>query len=631
VGSAGRAFILAGACSVAALLVATAGAAAPSASAVEPALQTTASGGDGRAGWYPEQGLGGALPGLQQAFATAVDGQVFAQPLVADDTLLVVTETDHVYGLDPATGAVRWSRDVGPPWPSRDCEDLQPTIGITGAPVVDPSTNTAYFFAKTTGGTNGLYQAHAVDLATGAERPGFPVTIQGEASNDPGLGFDASAQLQRPALLLLDGVVYAAFGGICDIGNYHGWIVGVSTAGKITTLWTDTPDGVGGGIWQAGGGLSSDGSGQILVSSGNGPNPKVQASVDSTRDFGESATRLSVQPDGTLQPTDFFSPWDADGLSIADYDLGSSAVTVLPGETFGTPDVPHVGVIGSKQGYLYVLDLDHLGGRGLADDAVLARIGTDGGVSGHAGAWPGDGGYVYVVSGGQLRVYHYGVDGGKPTLTPAGATTSGDIGYGSSSPAVTSSGLAPGSAIVWVVAMAHSFDPNAQLRGYAAVPGGGQLTLRYSIPVPGATKLSEPAISDGMIYVAADDKVYAIEPGGSSGLVGQPLAISSYRGAIGTATEVLAATRDVRLDALNVEGAGFRLVSTPRTPLLLHAGDRLTLDVGFGAATATAGRLSVRTDAGTSTIALVGEAAAAGSPAVDPTIRWGFRQGAVAE
>ncbi len=353
----------------------------------------------------------------------------------------------------------------------------------------------------------------------------------------------------------------------------------------------------------------------------------MQASVDTTRDFGESATRLTVQPDGTLEPTDFFSPWNADGLSIADFDLGSSAVTVLPSETFGTPDVPHVGVIGSKQGYLYVLDLDHLGGRGSSDDAVLARIGADGGVFGHAGAWPGDGGYVYTVSGDQLRAYHSGLDGGKPTLSTAGVTTSGDLGYGSSSPVVASSGLTSGSAIVWVVAMAHPSDPRAQLRGYAAVPSGGALTLRYSIPVPDATKLSEPAISDGMVYVGATDTVYAIAPSMASGLVGQPLSITSRRGSTGTATEVLAATRDVRLDGLSVEGPGFRLVSPPETPLALHAGDRLTVRLAYAAETSGVGRLDVRTDAGNTAISVLGDATVVASLAVDPEIRWGYRAG----
>ena len=560
-------------------------------------------------------------------FATAVSGQVYAQPLVAHDTMLVVTETDDVYGLDPVTGVVRWSRNVGAAWPSRECEDLQPAIGITGAPVLDPATNTAYFFAKTTGGTKGLYQAHAVDLATGAERPGFPVTIQGEASNAPGLSFDAAGQLQRPALLLLDGVVYAAFGGICDLNDYHGWVVGVSTSGKITTLWTNTPDGIGGGIWQSGGGLSSDGPGQILLSGGNGPTPEVGASVGSTRDFGESAVRLTVQTDGSLRPTDFFSPWDADGLSIADFDLGSTAVTVLPSDVFGTPDVPHVGVIGSKQGYLYLLDLDHLGGRGQSDDAVLTRLGTDGGVFGHAGVWPGDGGYVYIVAAHQLRVYHYGVDGGKPTLVPAGTTTTGDFGYGSSSPVVTSSGLADGSAIVWAVAMAHPGDQNAELRGYAAVPSGGALQLLYSVPVPMATKLSEPTVSNGLIYVAATGKVYATEPGGGSGLVGQPLSISAPSDGAQTAVEVLDAVRDVTLQSLTAEGQGFRVVDSPRTPLTLKAGDRITVRVKYTATRArdAAGGLAVQTSGGSSRIALLGTAVATRSPAVDPQIRWGYR------
>jgi outer membrane protein assembly factor BamB len=617
--------VAAGLSGVALLLLAAGPGATSSMSVVPPAAQTTAGGGNGRTSWYPDQGLDGSLAGVQQAFETAVDGKVFAQPIVADGTLLVVTETNHVYGLDPATGAVRWTREVGAPWPSRDCEDLQPTIGITGAPVVDSTTNTAYFFAKTTGGSNGLYQAHAVDLATGAERPGFPVTIGGPASNDSALDFNAGAELQRPALLLLDGVVYAAFGGICDFGDYHGWIVGVSTAGKIATLWTDSPDGVGGGIWQGGGGLSSDGSGQILVSAGNGPDPEVNASVDSTRNFSESATRLTVQPDGSLRPTDFFAPWNADGLSAADFDLGSSAVTVLPSDTFGTADVPHVGVIGSKQGFLYVLDLDHMGGRGASDDAVLARIGTDGGVFGHAGVWPGDGGYVYIVSGDQLRAYHAETSSGRPTLTPAASTTSGDLGYGSSSPVVTSSGVADGSAIVWVVAMHHPNDPDAQLRGYAAVPTGSELTLRYSIPVPNATKLSEPAVADGLLYVAAAGKVYAIEPSGSSGLVGQPVTITSYGGAVGGAAEVLAATRDVQLQGVRVAGPGFRLVGAPKAPVALQAGERLTLQLGYASQSSQTGELSLRTEAGTTTIALLGTAVATSSPAVDPNLRWGYR------
>jgi iron transport multicopper oxidase len=69
------------------------------------------------------------------------------------------------------------------------CNDIGQTIGITGRPVIDPSTNTVYFWAKSymvsgqTGVYNGAYRFHAIDTITLAERPGFPTNIQ----NTPGI------------------------------------------------------------------------------------------------------------------------------------------------------------------------------------------------------------------------------------------------------------------------------------------------------------------------------------------------------------------------------------------------------------------------------------------------------------
>ena len=78
-----------------------------------------------------------------QLFSAPVVGQVYAQPLVADGTLFIATEDDNIYGLDPETGAVRWSRNVGTPWNPSDlgCADLRPNIGVTATPVIDPSRN----------------------------------------------------------------------------------------------------------------------------------------------------------------------------------------------------------------------------------------------------------------------------------------------------------------------------------------------------------------------------------------------------------------------------------------------------------------------------------------------------------
>src|SRR5262249_60062231 len=62
--------------------------------------------------------------------------------------------------------------------------------------------------------------SHAVDVITGEERPNFPVPIQGTAQNSPQT-FTPADELQRPGLLLLDGVVYAGFGGHCDIAPWR--------------------------------------------------------------------------------------------------------------------------------------------------------------------------------------------------------------------------------------------------------------------------------------------------------------------------------------------------------------------------------------------------------------------------
>ena len=107
--------------------------------------------------------------------------------------LLVTTEDNWTYGLDPETGAVKWSRQIGTAWNAADigCADLSPHVGVTGTPVIDSTgSGTAYLAAKSyVSGTSGAarYDMHAIDLATGAEKPGYPVRIQGAGQNNAGL------------------------------------------------------------------------------------------------------------------------------------------------------------------------------------------------------------------------------------------------------------------------------------------------------------------------------------------------------------------------------------------------------------------------------------------------------------
>jgi len=110
---------------------------------------------DLRTGWYPNnstltpQLVSGGTFG--QLWSSSLEGQITAQPLLANGTLLIETEKDKAYGLDPASGAVKWTKSLGTPWNPVDigCGDITPSIGTVATPVVDPATNIAYMTHKT--------------------------------------------------------------------------------------------------------------------------------------------------------------------------------------------------------------------------------------------------------------------------------------------------------------------------------------------------------------------------------------------------------------------------------------------------------------------------------------------------
>src|SRR5690349_14214456 len=95
-------------------------------------------------------------------FQGNVSGNIYAQPLYVEDgpggqaMVITVTESNNVYALDSAIGAVIWQRHVGQPVPRANlpCGNIDP-MGITGTPVVDLPSRTLFFDAMTTpdGGT----------------------------------------------------------------------------------------------------------------------------------------------------------------------------------------------------------------------------------------------------------------------------------------------------------------------------------------------------------------------------------------------------------------------------------------------------------------------------------------------
>src|SRR5262249_17245353 len=94
---------------------------------------------------------------IDRSFIAAIQGPTYAQPLYVDDgpggrdLVIVATEQDKVYALDPTTGAQVWVQTVGTPVPlaKLPCGVIDP-VGITGTPIIDAATRTIFFDAMTT-------------------------------------------------------------------------------------------------------------------------------------------------------------------------------------------------------------------------------------------------------------------------------------------------------------------------------------------------------------------------------------------------------------------------------------------------------------------------------------------------
>ncbi|WP_405527255.1 choice-of-anchor D domain-containing protein [Streptomyces canus] len=536
-------------------------------------------------------------------FATKLDGQIYAQPLVLGDQVIAVTESNTLYGLDRTTGAIEWSKNYGPAWPASaiGCGDLVPNVGATATPVYDSATGSLYFTTKVDDGTSThrhpKWLMHAVDPASGAERAGWPVTIAGSPVNDPGNAFDAYYEQQRPGLLLMDGVVYAGFGGHCDAWPYRGYVVGVSTTGhSITSMWASvTGASTGGaGIWQSGGGLVSDGSGRIFFSTGNGisPAPGPGKTVQGT--LAESVVRLQVNADNSLSTADFFSPSDAATLDLTDQDISSGAPMALP-DSFGTAEHPHLLIQQGKDGRVFLLDRDNLGGMGQGPqggDAAVSKSGPYQGMWGHPAFWGGDGGYVYIVGNqGPLRALKYGVrNGGTPALTLTGQSQD-TFGYTSGSPLVTSDGTDESSALVWMTSASNASGADGTLRAYSPTPdGNGRLQLLWSAPIGTATKFSTPTADGGKVYVGTRDGVlYGFGSPARTALTAASLDFGQVGvGSSDAADMKLTATQDVSITGLKASGA-FSVdpsaVPTPEQPTALAADATLDVPISFAPTT----------------------------------------------
>ena len=571
--------------------------------------------------------ISGHTPGYRfgQVFKTAVTGQVYAQPLVVGSTVIVATEEDYVYGLNAATGAVKWTTHLGTPYSITTCTSLHPYIGVTGAPVYDPANGDVYLVAQDVLASGPAYDIFGINAGTGAVV--LKRSIRGSASNDRHITFSATNELERPGLLLMNGSIYAAFGSYCDHAPYVGFVDGVKISTGALTQWSDETGVTDNqaGIWQSGSGVMSDGPGRIFVTSGNGISPAAGPGTKPPGQLAESVIRLSVRSGGALVAKDFFSPADAPTLDAGDVDFGAGGPVGLP---FGTRSYPHVLAQAGKDGRIFLLDRDNLGGReqgtGQSDKALSVTAPYQG-LWGHPAVF-GDTTtltarnagtahdyFYYIGTNDSLRVLKFGVNNsGDPTLSDM-ANSSLEFGKTSGSPAVTSAGRNISTAVVWAVHSPDVTGANSALEAFAADPGSGcsasaqcTITPIWSAPIGTSSKFTNVASSGGMVYVGTrDGNVYGFGDTSSAALASRG-PTTTFHASVGSTSSskdvAVTATSDVTVTGVSADttatssttpanqfGMGKVTLTTRGSsstskvsfPVTLHKGDTLVVPVTF--------------------------------------------------
>jgi hypothetical protein len=241
----------------------------------------------------------------------------------------VATAHDSVYAFDADSGTQYWQVSLGTAVPSSviHTTNIQVEVGIISTPVIDPSSGTLYATAKTYENGTQIYRLHALDITTGAEKFGGPVkiaaTISGSApdGNNGIVTFVAKKQLQRPAVTLVNGIVYLAFGSHEDHTPYHGWVLGYDARTlQQVQVYNDTPNSGQGSIWMGGQGLVADASNNIyFITSNSTPNTGTGTGDLATGDYGESFLKL-VPNGNSLTVGDYFKTNVFDRLNAHDED-----------------------------------------------------------------------------------------------------------------------------------------------------------------------------------------------------------------------------------------------------------------------------------------------------------------------
>ncbi len=470
-----------------------------------------------------------------KVFTRNVDGQVFAQPLYVGgvngkNIVYVATEHNSVYAFDAddrsANAQPLWKKSFGTPVPSQDtgCGLLTPEVGITSTPVIDLQAKTMWFTTRNKEAGKYLHRLHALDIATGAPKPGSPVEITAQA---PGTGsssvngmvkFDPLRTHNRPGLLKVGNKIYIAFASLCDIDPYHGWVLAYdATTLQQKAVHITTPNGGEGGIWQGGAGLSADEAGDIYYASGDvyPANPNAPL-FNGANNLGNSIVRLKDTGSALAVQTSF-TPFDTRIFSPQDRSIGNTGTILIPGT--------NLLITGDKRGQGFVVDRTNMGGSAQNDQQIVQKFqSTARGMWGPATYYKKGTGGTYYIWGNGDRLKAYKFNGQKFELPPM-VNTSTLIGYPGGMTSLSADGEVDGSAILWAVRGKRTSPGLAASTGSAVLHAFNANNINEELwnsdmvtadMLGNGAKFAPPTIANGHVFVGTSSNqlvVYGLKNG----------------------------------------------------------------------------------------------------------------------
>ena len=461
-------------------------------------------------------------------FSFPVDYQVLAQPLYVPNVTInstqygyqgtvhnvvyVVSQMNSVYAIDGDNGSALWyasMNDGGVPASGHylPCGDGGGFLseGIVGTPVIDLTTTpdpTMYLDAKTVINGTVEHNLHALDITTGLDEvPPVLIAASSVSISNPNtpVKFNALHQKNRPGALLLNGILYLGYGSNSCNDSNTGWVLAYDANPSDPTYMQqlgafNTSPNIGlTSIWETGNGLAADDEGNIFVSTAESANYGNQSFSNSILKLTPPPWSPQPQTQANPQPADFFTPSDVQYLDSNDLDISSVGPLILPDQT---GFYPHIVVASGKQGIVYALNRDDMGGydgpNGVDNDLQEFPLIVGGLLMCSPAYWNGT--VYFGPDGAPLQSFQVtgGTDPGP--LIPAANSTARYVG--AHSPSISANGNTNG--ILWVLSGNNLEALDAVSMGllYSSSQSGSRDKF------PKLAHFSTQTVADGRVYVA---------------------------------------------------------------------------------------------------------------------------------